>query len=84
MTTHSLLIQEGLTTTEEVRAIAKLAMVSERTVWRVLRREKGGAPDADFTTIRVRRQDAATLRRLAGDGMSMADVVSALVTAHRQ
>ena len=35
MMTHSL-IPEGLTTTtQEVRAIAKLAMVSERTVWRV-------------------------------------------------
>ena len=42
MTTHGL-IPEGLTTTQEVRAIAKLAVVSERTVWRVLHREKGGA-----------------------------------------
>ena len=78
------LIPEGLTTTQEVKAIAKLVSVSERTVWRVLSKEKGGKPDGDFTTIRVRRQDAATLRRLAGDGMSMADIVSALVTAHRQ
>ena len=45
------LIPEGLTTTQEVKAIAKLVSVSERTVWRVLSREKGGAPDADFTTI---------------------------------
>ena len=83
MTTHGL-IPEGLTTTQEVKAIAKLVSVSERTVWRVLSREKGGAPDADFTTIRVRRQTAAALRGLASDGMSMADVVSALVTAYRQ
>ena len=73
MTTHGL-IPEGLTTTQEVRALAKQVSVSERTVWRVLRQLKGGpAPDADFTTIRVRRQDAAALRRLASDGMSMAD-----------
>ena len=85
MTTHSPLIPEGLTTTQEVRALAKLVSVSERTVWRVLRQLKGGAaPDADFTTIRVRRQTAAALRKLASDGMSMADVVSALVTAYRQ
>ena len=84
MTTHGL-IPEGLTKTQEVRAIAKQVSVSERTVWRVLRELNGGAArDANFTTVRVRRQDAAALRRLAVDGMSMADVVSALVTAYRQ
>ena len=84
MTTHGL-IPDGLTKTQEVKALAKMVSVSERTVWRVLRQVNGGAaPDADFTTVRVRRQDAAALRRLASDGMSMADVVSALVTAYRQ
>ena len=85
MTTHSPLIPEGLTKTQEVRALAKQVSVSERTVWRALRQVNGGAaPDANFTTVRVRRQDAAALRGLASDGMSMADVVSALVTAYRQ
>ena len=83
MTTHGL-IPEGLTKTQEVKALAKLVSVSERTVWRVFSKGKGGKPDSDFTTVRVRRQDAAALRRLASDGMSMADVVSALVTAYRQ
>ena len=36
MTTNGL-IPEGLTKTQEVRAIAKQVSVSERTVWRVLR-----------------------------------------------
>ena len=73
-----------MTTTEEVRAIARMASVSERTVWRMLSSEKGGTPDADYTTIRVRRADAAALRELAGDGVSMAGAVSALVSAYRQ
>ena len=47
MTTHSLLIPEGLTTTQEVRAIAKLAMVSERTVW-------AGAPQGKGAGSRTR------------------------------
>ena len=84
MTTHSPLIAEGLTKTQEVRALAKMVSVSERTMWRVFSEEKGGKPDSDFTTVRVRRRDAAALRGLASDGMSMADVVSALVTAYRQ
>ena len=66
MTTHSPLIPEGLTKTQEVRALAKQVSVSERTVWRALRQVNGGAaPDANFTTVRVRRQDAAALRGLA-------------------
>ena len=71
--------------TQEVREIAKMAGgVSHRTVWRMLRKQKG-LPD-DCTTIRVRRTDAEAeaLRMLAGDDMSMADTVSALVAAYRQ
>ena len=69
--------------TQEVREIAKMAGgVSHRTVWRMLRKDKG-LPD-DCTTIRVRRTDAEALRMLAGDDMSMADTVSALVAAYRQ
>ena len=83
MTTHGL-IPAGLTKTQKVKALAKMVSVSERTMWRVFREEKGGKPDSDFTTVRVRRRDAAALRGLASDGMSMADVVSALVTAYRQ
>ena len=75
---------EGLTTTQEVRAIAKMASVSERTVWRLNCRLRGGVPDADFTTIRVRKADVAAMRQLAAEGMSMADVVSALIAAYRQ
>ena len=71
-------------TTDEVRALAQTASVSERTVWRLLCRERGGTPDADYTTIRVRRADAAALRELAADGVSMADVVSALLSVYRE
>ena len=42
MTTHSPLIAEGLTKTQEVRALAKMVSVSERTMWRVFSEEKGG------------------------------------------
>ena len=69
-------------TTDEVRELAQTASVSERTVWRLLCRERGGTPDADYTTIRIRREDAVVLRELAPDGMSMADVVSALLSAY--
>ena len=68
----------------EVREIARMASVSERTVWRMLSSEKGRTPDADYTTIRVRRADAAVLREIAADGVSMADVVSALLSGYRE
>ena len=71
-------------TTDEVRAPAQTASVSERTVWRLLCRERGGMPDADYTTIRVRRADAAALREIAADGVSVADVVSALLRGYRE
>ena len=61
-----------------------MAAVSERTVWRMLSSERGGTPDADYTTIRVRRADAAVLREIAADGVSMADVVSALLSGYRE
>ena len=71
-------------TTDEVRDLAETASVSERTVWRLLCRERGGAPDADYTTIRVRRADAAVLREIAADGVSIADVVSALLSGYKE
>ena len=73
-----------MTTTDDVRALAQTASVSERTVWRLLCRERGGTPDADYTTIRVRRADAAALREIAADGVSVADVVSALLSGYRE
>ena len=53
-------------------------------MWRLLCRERGGAPDADYTTIRVRRADAAVLREIAADGVSIADVVSALLSGYKE
>ena len=74
----------AVATTAEVREIARMASVSERTVWRMLSSERGETPDADYTTIRVRRADAAVLREIAPDGVSMADVVSALLSGYRE